>query len=119
MPDINARCQCLMPAEGKWGSLWLATVPPPLCRGRGASGALTEASAAFSCLACLCLSAASGLQAAEEANNVFHPLTYQGATDLDRVGSVAQRKSIEAQVSKGVEVQVGKGVGLRGAPAQP
>lgn len=39
------------------------------------------------------------MQAAEDANNVFHPLTYQGAADLGSARSVAQRKAMEVQVS--------------------
>jgi factor associated with neutral sphingomyelinase activation len=39
------------------------------------------------------------LQAALVANNVFHPLTYEGAVDLDSIDNPVERAGLEAQVS--------------------
>ncbi len=38
--------------------------------------------------------------AAEAADNVFHPLTYEGAADLDAEGDPVRRRALEAQINE-------------------
>ncbi|GJP42810.1 hypothetical protein CLOM_g2335 [Closterium sp. NIES-68] len=39
-------------------------------------------------------------KAAEEADNVFHPLTYEGAVDLDSLSSFVERRGFETQINE-------------------
>ena len=39
-------------------------------------------------------------EAALEADNLFHPLTYEGAVDLDAVEDPRERAALEAQVNE-------------------
>jgi len=39
------------------------------------------------------------VQVALAANNLYHPLTYEGAVDLDSIDNPVERAGLEAQVS--------------------